>query len=155
MLEGGVSRRFFRRHSEGNLDIPDLIARSDELAGFVVERARIHDFDPDRVVAVGFSNGANMAVGLLFRRPGLLHAAALLRPMLPYEPDGELNLPGTPVLIAAGGRDPLIPVTQPIGLASVLTAAGAEVTSRLNGPAGHGLDRSDLDALLDWFAAIS
>jgi predicted esterase len=155
VLEGGVSRRFFRRYSEGHLDIADLIARSDELAGFVEERSRVHDFDPKRVVAIGFSNGANMAVGLLFRRPGLLRAAALLRPMLPYEPNSDLDLSGTAVLIAAGGRDPLIPVEQPQELAAVLGAARAQVTSSLNETAGHGLDQSDFTDLADWFSGLS
>ena len=79
--------RFFRRLAVGRLDIPDLLARTDELATFVADAARRYDRDPARIVALGLSNGANIAVSLLFRHPGLLRGAVLLRPMLPYEPE--------------------------------------------------------------------
>jgi len=150
VLEGGVSRRFFRRHGEGQLDIPDLLERTDELAAFVAGSASGYGFDPSRVVAIGFSNGANIAASLLFRHPGLLRGAALLRPMLPYEPETGLDLEGTSVLVAAGGRDPLIPATQSRELAQRLEAAGAAVTLRMDPAAGHGLVQDDLVALAAW-----
>ena len=84
--EAGMPR-FFRRLAVGRLDIPDLLARTDELATFVADAARHYDRDPARIVALGLSNGANIAVSLLFRHPGLLRGAVLLRPMLPYEPE--------------------------------------------------------------------
>ena len=150
VLENGTSRRFFRRLAVGDLDIPDLIDRTDELAGFVRESADDYGFDPTRVTAIGFSNGANIAVGLLFRHSGLLEAAALLRPMLPYEPDSGLALDGTRIFIAAGGRDPMVPAEQSRELAARLEAAGAEVTSEMNEAAGHNLSQSDLAALAVW-----
>ncbi len=150
VLEGGVSRRFFRRHAEGRLDIPDLLERTDELAAFVAESAAEYSFDRARVIAIGFSNGANIAASLLFRHPGLLGGAALLRPMLPYEPDEHLDLGDTSVFIAAGGRDPLVPVAQSRELESRLTASGASVTFRMDELAGHGLGPEDLGALGAW-----
>ncbi len=108
-LENGVTRRFFRRHSPTELDIPDLLARTDEMADFVAAAAAAYGLDAGRIVALGYSNGANIAASLLLRRPGTLRGAALLRPMLPYEPDRPLRLEGTSVLVAAGARDPLIP----------------------------------------------
>jgi predicted esterase len=152
VLEGGVSRRFFRRLAVGELDIPDLLSRTDELAAFVHDSSRTEGFDPTRVVAVGFSNGANIAVSLLFRHPGLLKGAALLRPMLPYEPDSGLSLDGTRVFIAAGGRDPYVPAAQSRQLESRLSASGAEVDFRMDEGAGHGLTQGDLDTLADWLA---
>jgi len=150
VLENGVSRRFFRRLAVGDLDIPDLLGQTDELAAFLQTSAQIRGFDPARVTAVGFSNGANIAVSLLFRHPGLLEAAALLRPMLPYEPETGLDLNGTRTFIAAGGQDPLVPAVQSRELATRLETAGAEVTVELNEAAGHNLSRSDLAALASW-----
>jgi predicted esterase len=150
VLENGVSRRFFRRLAVGDLDIPDLLERTDELADFVTGSSARYGFDPAGVTAIGFSNGANIAVSLLFRHPGLLAGAALLRPMLPYEPEPGLNLDGTRIFIAAGGRDPLVPAAQSNELAARAERAGAEVTVELNPAAGHNLEQSDLQALATW-----
>jgi predicted esterase len=152
VLEGGVSRRFFRRLAVGDLDIPDLLFRTDELAAFVRNSAREEGFDPTRVVALGFSNGANIALSLLFRYPGLLRGAALLRPMLPYEPDHGLDLTGTRVFVAAGGRDPYVPAEQSRELEGCLSRAGATVDFRFDEAAGHGLTQADLEALAGWLA---
>jgi predicted esterase len=152
VLEGGVSRRFFRRLAVGELDLPDLFERTDELARFVGDSAGKLGFDPTRIVALGFSNGANIAVSLLFRHPGTLSGAALLRPMLPYEPEPDLTLDGTRVFVAAGGMDPYVPAEQSRQLATMLGSAGAEVDLRMDERAGHGLTQSDLEALHAWFA---
>jgi phospholipase/carboxylesterase len=152
VLEGGVSRRFFRRLAVGELDIPDLLARTDELAAFVTASADSYGFNPARVVAIGFSNGANIAVSLLFRHPGLLKGAALLRPMLPFEPDAGLDLNGTTVFVAAGGRDPYVPAEQSRELERQLSKAGASVDFRMEEEAGHGLSQNDLEALARWLA---
>jgi predicted esterase len=151
-LENGVTRRFFRRHSPTELDIPDLLARTDELVGFVGEAAAAYGLDPSRVVALGYSNGANVAASMLLRHPGALRGAALLRPMLPYEPEGALALTGTAALVAAGARDGLIPREQPERLARILSAAGADVTVRVM-DAGHELVPADIEAAGGWLAA--
>jgi phospholipase/carboxylesterase len=152
ILENGVHRRFFRRLAVGDLDIPDLLARTDELAGFVKASAERYGFDPGRVTAIGLSNGANIAVSLLFRHPGLLKGAGLLRPMLPYEPPEGLALSGTAVFIAAGGQDPYVPPGQSVELERALQNAGAEVKMRLDEAAGHGLSQEDLRELAVWLA---
>jgi predicted esterase len=153
-LEGGVTRRFFRRHSPTELDIPDLLARTDEMAEFIAEAAAAYGLDPGRIVALGYSNGANVAASLLLRRPGSLRGAALLRPMLPYEPEATPRLEGTTALVAAGARDPLIPLAQPERLAQVLAAAGAEVALRV-AEAGHELAPSDLADAAAWLAPLT
>ena len=153
VLEGGVAARFFRRHGEGVLDVEDLKARTDELADFVRRAATEYGFDPAGLVALGFSNGANVATALLFRHPDLLAGAALLRPMLPYRPDPLPELAGKRVLIDAGAADPMVPADQTPALAELLTEAGAEVTLHLSPGAGHGLSADDLNALVGWFAS--
>ncbi|MGH2895134.1 MAG: alpha/beta hydrolase [Solirubrobacteraceae bacterium] len=149
VLEAGMSR-FFRRLAIGQLDIPDLLVRTDELSAFVSAAARAYGRDADKIAALGFSNGANIAVSLLLRHPSLLGAAALLRPMLPYEPEGSLQLDGTQVLIAAGEGDPYSSSEQTRRLAEVLDAAGAAVSVHVEPGAGHSLGPGDLRALERW-----
>jgi phospholipase/carboxylesterase/glyoxalase family protein len=153
VLEAGMPR-FFRRLAVGQLDIPDLLERTDELAAFVGAAAQAYDRDPDRIAAVGFSNGANIAVSLLLRHPTLLRAAALLRPMLPYEPEGELRLDDTGVLIAAGEGDPYSSPQQTQRLAEVLSDAGATVSVHAEPGAGHSLGQGDLRALQTFLAEL-
>jgi phospholipase/carboxylesterase len=154
VLENGMPR-FFRRLAVGRLDIPDLLARTGELAEFVSAAAGTYELDPERVVAVGFSNGANIAASLLLQRPGVLRGAALLRAMLPYEPERLPDLSGTDVLIAAGEDDPYSPPDQVRRLAEILEAAGASVATSVEPGAGHALTQHDLKRLAAWVAALT
>jgi predicted esterase len=153
VLESGMPR-FFRRLAVGQLDIPDLLARTDELAGFVAGAAEAYDLDPARVVAVGLSNGANIAVSVLFRHPGLLRGAALIRPMLPYEPEKTPALTGTDVLIAAGDGDPFSSPLDTRRLAEILSGGGAKVAVHLEPGVGHGLGQGDLAAVSRWSSEL-
>jgi predicted esterase len=154
VLEAGMPR-FFRRLAVGQLDIPDLLERTDELAAFIGAAAEAYDRNPDRVAALGFSNGANIGVSLLLRHPTLLRAAALLRPMLPYEPESELALGDVDVLIAAGEGDPYSSPQQTARLAEVLGEAGARVSVHVEPGAGHSLGRGDLRALQTFLAELT
>lgn len=154
VLENGVAPRFFRRLAVGRLDIPDLLARTDDLAAFVRAATAEYGLDPTRIAALGFSNGANIAVSLLFRHPELLRGAALLRPMLPYQPEDVPALAGADILIAAGEGDPYSSPAQTAALAGILQEGGAEVTTHLEPRAGHGLGRGDFGAAADWAARL-
>jgi len=154
VLEGTMPR-FFRRLAVGRLDIPDLLARSDELATFVTAAAAAYDRDPAGIVAIGLSNGANIAASLLMRHPGLLHGAALLRPMLPYEPPQPPALTGVDVLILAGEADPYSSPAQVARLAQILREGRAEVVVRTEPGAGHGLTQGDLAALASWIEGVA
>jgi predicted esterase len=150
----GPAPRFFRRLAVGELDIPDLLVRTDELAEFVGSAAAAYALDPARIVALGLSNGANIAVSVLFRHPGLLRGAALLRPMLPYEPEATLELAGTDVLVDASSQDPYTSPTGNARLVQVLERAGASVTSHVEPGAGHGLTQNDLRVTSDWLTGV-
>jgi phospholipase/carboxylesterase len=154
VLEAGMPR-FFRRVAVGQLDIPDLLVRTDELAEFVRAASTAYGLNSSRVMALGFSNGANIAVSLLLRHPSLLRAAALLRAVLPYEPDGDPDLGGTDVLIAAGEGDPFSSPESTRRLGEVLGAAGARVVKHTEPRAGHHLGPGDLDALTSWISGLT
>jgi predicted esterase len=149
VLENGMPR-FFRRLAEGVFDHEDLVARTHELADFVAAAAKRYGFDAERVVAVGFSNGANVAGAMMLLRPEALAGAVLLRAMVPFEPETPPDLRGRRVLVAAGKADPIVPAPQSERLAAILREAGAEVTLHWS-PGGHTLDRADLTAAAAWW----
>jgi phospholipase/carboxylesterase len=150
VLEHGMPR-FFRRLAEGVFDEPDLIARTAALATFVRDAATAYRFDPTTVVALGFSNGANIAGGLLLLHPGTLHAAALIRPMVPLTPHTLPSLQGIRVLISAGLGDSIVPRDNPERLAALLRSAGALVEMQWQ-PAGHALAPHEADVVRQWMA---
>ncbi|HEU4566033.1 MAG TPA: VOC family protein, partial [Gemmatimonadaceae bacterium] len=148
VLERGAPR-FFRRLAEGVFDQEDLALRTEELARFVEAASRTYELERDGIVAVGFSNGANIAASLLLRRPGLLRGAVLLSPMVPFEPETVPDLAGTSVFIGAGRSDPIVPVAQVERLAALLRQGGADVTVHWE-PGGHALTRSEAEAARQW-----
>ena len=148
VLEGAMPR-FFRRLAEGVFDEADLLARTHELADFVEEIRRRHGLPAP--VALGFSNGANIAASLLMLRPEVLAGAALLRAMPPFRsPPATDGLGGKRVLLLSGALDPIIPADDSERLAADLAARGAEVDHQVL-PAGHGLSQADIGLLRGWF----
>lgn len=147
VLEQGMPR-FFRRLAEGVFDQADLARRTAELAAFVRAARSRHQLDAVPLVAVGYSNGANIAASLLLAGTGVLQGAVLLRAMVPFEPPEPPALDGVPVLLLAGESDP-IAGRQPARLAALLRAGGAAVTLEWQ-PTGHGLVPADLARAAAW-----
>lgn len=149
VLEGPMPR-FFRRLSEGVFDEDDLRRRTHELADFV-EAAR-ERYGLAQPVALGFSNGANIAASLLLLRPQVLAGAALLRAMSPFAQPPQADLTGKRMLILSGAMDPIVPADDVGRLAKTLSGNGASVDHRTL-PAGHGLSQPDIGLLQSWLAA--
>jgi phospholipase/carboxylesterase len=135
VLENGMPR-FFRRISEGVFDEDDLRRRADDLAEFVVTASATYGIEERSLVAVGFSNGANIASAMLLQRPELLAAAVLLAAMIPYAEPPAADLTGAMVIISNGDRDPMIKSGVTHQLADQLRECGAEVIE-LPHPGGH------------------
>ncbi len=148
VLEHGMPR-FFRRHPDGRFDLDDLRARTADLAEFVRAAVERHGLAGTERVAVGFSNGANIAASLLLLAPDTLQAAVLFRPMVPIEPAERPDLAGVRVLIAAGRSDPVVPPALPRRLAVLLREAGADATVHWQA-AGHDLTRDEIAIARDW-----
>jgi len=139
VLEHGMPR-FFRRLAEGVFDEADVVRQANALADFVTEARAAYGLAAP--VAVGFSNGANIAAALLLLRPEALAGAVLIRAMVPLAKPPATRLGGTPVLILSGAADPIIPADNAAALARQLTAAGARVEHETL-PTGHGLTEAD------------
>jgi phospholipase/carboxylesterase len=146
VLEGGMPR-FFRRLAEGVFDEQDVRRRANELADFILEAREVYGLDAP--IAVGFSNGANIAAAVLQLRPEVLAGAVLLRAMVPLSDAPRRELDGTPVLILSGAADPIVPAENAARLASILDAAGAVVDHRTL-PTGHGLSQADIAITKTW-----
>lgn len=151
VMEGGMPR-FFRRLAEGVFDEADLVRRTADLAAFVPAAASAYGFDATQVIALGFSNGANIAAAMLLLHPGVLSGAILLRAMVPLVPAALPSLAGARVLMAEGALDPLVPRENAERLAGLLRGAGADVTLHWE-QAGHGLTQADVTAAQAWMAA--
>ncbi len=153
VLEHGMPR-FFRRLAEGVFDEADLVARTHELADWIAEAGQAYRFDTSRLVAVGFSNGANIAAAMLLLRPGVLAGAVLFRAMYPIEPPRQPDLRGRRVFLGGGMIDTMIPRTSAEQLERTLQEAGADVTSVWQ-MAGHGLTPADARAAQEWLAGLT
>ena len=139
--------RFFRRLAPGVFDEVDLVKRTHQLADFVEDQSERHHLR--QIVAIGYSNGANIAASMLMLRPGVLSGAILLRAMVPLDPPHPPDLAGLPVLIIAGRHDEMMSADQPQRLAALLLNAGAEVTLAWH-DTGHSLGPADFKKVAGW-----
>jgi predicted esterase len=151
VLEHGMPR-FFRRLAEGVFDFEDLKLQTDALARFIDSAARKYGLAGDKIIAVGYSNGANIAASVLLTHPKILAGAVLFRPMVPFRPQVHPDLKDVPILLAAARRDQIVPPEQTSQLAEIFTSAAARVTIHWH-PGGHELGADDVAAAKAWLAA--
>ncbi|MGB8085812.1 MAG: alpha/beta hydrolase [Nitrososphaeraceae archaeon] len=153
VLENGMPR-FFRRLAEGVFDIEDLKFRTNELADFVRDASKTYAFDLNRIMAIGYSNGANIAASLLLLRPEILFSAILFRPMIPLVPEPLPNLSNKRVLVSAGLRDPIVASYQTKDLIDLLIRVGANVSVQWQN-SGHELTQRDVKLAREWVMSES
>lgn len=156
-VRGNVSEngmpRFFKRLAEGVFDMEDLKARTEELNEFIGKAAKEHGFDRKNVIAIGYSNGANIAANLLFTYSDALKGAILHHPMVPNRETELPDLAGIPVFIAAGSNDPICPAEESTDLENLLKEAGAQVHLHWENY-GHQLTMPEVEAAKDWYGQL-
>jgi predicted esterase len=143
--------RFFKRLAEGVFDPREVRSRAEELARFIRAAIKKYGLDGNRIHALGYSNGANIASTVMLVEPGLLQRGILLRPMLVYEPSERADLSGSAVFISAGRADPIVSVSSVERLAELLQSLGAEVTLKWQ-LAGHNLVPSEVREAAEWLS---
>ena len=148
VLENGMPR-FFRRLEEGVFDLEDLKMRTDELAEFITKSSSKYMFDEKRIIAVGYSNGANIAASLLLRRPESLAGAILFRAMVPYSPTVMPDLSNKSIILLEGLYDPIVTTTEAQRLLEIFTNAQSNVTLKWQ-DSGHNLTNEDIIAAKKW-----
>ncbi|MFD1706191.1 alpha/beta hydrolase [Siminovitchia sediminis] len=152
VLENGMPR-FFRRLAEGVFDEQDLIFRTQELYEFLGEASEKYGFDRKRAVAIGYSNGANIAASLLFHYKDALSGAILHHPMVPRRGIKLPDLSGTSIFIAAGENDPMCPPAESSELQDLLEGASANVSIHWESN-GHQLTMTEVQAAASWYKNI-
>lgn len=152
VIENGMPR-YFRRLSEGIFDIEDLKFRTNELAEFVQNASKTYALNLNRIVAIGYSNGANIAASVLLLRPEILSNAILFRPMIPLVPNTLPNLTSKRVLISAGLHDPIVASYQTKDLFDLLEKVGAKVSIQWQN-SGHELTQRDIVAARKWLSLL-
>ena len=149
VVENGMPR-FFRRVSEGVFDLEDLVFRTKELNQFLNEASERYGFERDNVVALGYSNGANIATSLLFHYHDSLRGAILHHPMVPLRNKILPDLADIPVFIGAGTQDSLCSQEETKELAIMLRTAGALVDIHWEDD-GHQITPEEINAAKEWF----
>jgi predicted esterase len=152
ILENGMPR-FFRRLAEGVFDLEDLKKRTHELADFVTSASQHYEFDDQKIVAVGYSNGANIAASILLLRPEILSASILFRAMVPLVPERQPDLSTRSVFISAGVFDPIVPPSSTRELVELLRKSGADVDIRFL-QSGHELTAEDADLAREYLTHL-
>ena len=150
VLENGMPR-FFKRLSEGVFDEEDLKRRTEELQIYLNDASIKYGFDRKNVVAVGYSNGANIAASMLFHYQNVVRGAILHHPMVPIRAMDLPTMAGLPVFIGAGVNDPICLSTETEELSSILKDAGADVVVHWE-ENGHQLTHSEVEAAKVWFS---
>ncbi|MER2031489.1 MULTISPECIES: alpha/beta hydrolase [Exiguobacterium] len=145
--ENGMPR-FFKRLAEGVFDEEDLALRTARLIQFLRDQAAERGFDLDRLIPVGYSNGANIAANMLFEE-ALFKQAILLHPMVPRRGVTLPDLSDVRVFIGAGSNDPICPAQETEELSALLKQAGASVDVTWSNY-GHQLVMPTIEAATDW-----
>ena len=149
ILEAGRIPRFFRRLAEGIFDIEDLKFRTFELARFVENASKIYKFDLNKVIAVGYSNGANMAASILLLKPQTLSGAILFRAMVPLVPDSLGDLSEKRIFLSSGLRDPIATRQEAERLYGLFKQARAIIDLQWQN-SGHELTEDDIHVAKQW-----
>jgi phospholipase/carboxylesterase len=149
VLENGIAPRFFRRLAEGVFDLEDLKFRTNELADFIIDASKTYGFDLQHVIAVGYSNGANIAASMLLLRPEILSSAILFRAMVPLVPERLADLTNKHIFMSSGLYDPIVSRQEAENLFGLFKKAGANISLNWQ-KSGHELTMNEIQKAREW-----
>jgi phospholipase/carboxylesterase len=150
VLENGMPR-FFRRLAEGVFDIEDLKFRTHELADFIQKCSLHYKFDLNQTIAVGFSNGANIATSILLLHPEILQGAILFRAMIPLIPNPVPDLSTKKILLSAGVNDPIVSRTETEDLYRLFQKTNTNIVLKWQ-QSSHNLVQEDISIARKWIS---
>ena len=149
VLENGITPRFFRRLAEGVFDLEDLKFRTNELADFVIDASKTYDFDLQHVIAVGYSNGANIAASMLLLRPEILSSSILFRAMVPLVTQTLPDLAKKYIFMSSGLYDPIVSRQEADRLFDLFKKTGANISLSWQ-ESGHELTMDEIRKAREW-----
>ncbi|HKN53818.1 MAG TPA: alpha/beta hydrolase [Amycolatopsis sp.] len=141
--------RWFRRLAEGVFDHEDVVKRANQLADFVLEARETYELGDRRLVAVGFSNGANIAAAVALQRPDAIREAVLFAAMSPLPEPPGLDLSASRIFLSNGEHDPMAPLPSTEELVGFLRERGADVVTHRH-PGGHTITLDGVRAAGRW-----
>ncbi len=141
VLEQGMPR-FFKRFEMGVFDQENIRQEAAKLKLFLEEFSQQQHIPINQFTYLGYSNGANMILALLFLYPEYVHSALLLHPMLPFQPD-KVDLHGRNLAISYGMTDQMVPAQDSQRLVSVAQELGATV-HEFSHQGGHTITPSEM-----------
>jgi predicted esterase len=150
VLENGMPR-FFRRLAEGVFDIEDLKFRTHELADFIQKCSLHYKFDLRKTIAIGFSNGANIAASILLLRPDVFEGAILFRAMIPLVPNPLPDLSNKKVLLSAGVNDPIVSRMETESLYRLFQNTNTNIVLKWEN-SSHNLIKEDIVVARKWIS---
>ena len=153
VLENGITPRFFRRLAEGVFDLEDLKFRTSELADFVIDASKTYDFDLQNVIAVGYSNGANIAASMLLLHPEILSSAILFRAMVPLVPKTLPDLSNNHIFMSSGLYDPIVSKQEAENLFGLFKKSGANIALSWQ-ESGHELTMKEIRKAKEWLISL-
>ena len=151
VIENGMPR-FFRRLAEGIFDTEDLKYRTHELADFIDKASHSYGFEMNKIIAVGFSNGANIAASMFLLRPEVLSGAILFRAMVPFEPESLPDLSSKHILLSEGLHDPIVSKHEAERLFEILKKSRSKITLKWQ-KLGHNLTEDDITMAKEWLTS--
>ncbi len=147
--EEGINR-WFRRFGAQAYDQADIHREAEAFAAFVEGAIAGYGIDPESLIFLGYSNGANFLAAFMQLHPGIVRRVVLLRSLQVLEKPPRAELSGTHVLMLNGLSDPL--AAEAPTLRDALQAGGAEVSSR-DLAVGHELTEADSREIARWLSA--
>lgn len=160
VVEADGMPRYFRRIPtwDGSaypftFDDEDVSSQAERLVAFVETATAHHGVGGRPIVAVGFSNGANIAAAMMLVRPDMLRGGVLLAPMPVLSSPPSADLSRTAVLLGGGRADPIATPAHVESLASTLADRGAAVEVRWH-DGGHDIGRPTVEAAREWLLKL-
>lgn len=144
--------RHFMRFADGSFDQTGVVKAADDLADFLAVAAESYGFDPAKVWAVGFSNGANMSGALITLHPDSIAGIIAFATNRALDTTGlRPDLEGKKVFIANGASDGYSPAEVVGSMMQEFTAWGADVNYQLH-RGGHVIVSDHVEVIRDLLA---
>ncbi|MET0979630.1 MAG: alpha/beta hydrolase [Candidatus Saccharimonadales bacterium] len=144
--------RYFTRRDDASFNPTEVDHETNDLARFIDAAQEQHHLTDSQLIAVGYSNGANMIASLLAKHPTLIKKAILFRGMLPVIFSEHPDLNGVDILLVNGKDDSIMDKARVTQLSAFLTDHGATVSLHWIA-AGHQLTSEDIALAVQWLAA--
>ena len=147
--EHGMNR-YFKRIKPGVFDLESLRHETENLYDFIKSSVEKYQLKSDKIQVFGYSNGANIAINLMFTFENIFSDAILFHPMIPQKEINIKHLNKTKVFICAGKNDPIISIKESNDLIHIFQKLEA-VLSVYWSESGHTISNKSFQEAINWY----